>query len=157
MQKTVSQIIIETVEYIEKNGRGVYTYFDEVNKEQVQRCAYFYEGKMCAVGRCMINPQNWGTEDINPIFIGYFDEYFDEELKEEYRGHSLVFWCDLQSLHDKDTHWDNNKITQVGLEWIHTLYVSYCKDRTEQKEVKRFMQQKMQRFSPQIGKSTNPE
>ena len=38
----------------------------------------------------------------------------DNLLKEEYKGHSLSFWQEIQKFHDNDNNWDNQGLSEFG-------------------------------------------
>ncbi len=112
--KTKHQIIDETAAY----------YSEDTKRRAVSNyaCYYFQEstGNMCAVGRCVNNPRYLSLDG------GYFADtsinLSDEEIfKPEYRGHSSEFWSDLQGLHDENSHWDENGLTQEGEEYVKNL------------------------------------
>lgn len=118
--KTVDEIIEETVEYYKHNPRAT------VNDSGITRCLYFraYDSAVCAVGRCMKDPQRYASldGDVEDLLVEYGLDSLDPLLKEEYRGHSLSFWLDLQDLHDNDRYWkrkDVLKETATHISWIH--------------------------------------
>lgn len=98
------------------------------------------DGKMCAFGRCMINPDGYiggSCEIINYNLnilknkdnnILYKTEYLlDTILKEEYRGHDVLFWQQIQNWHDLRKNWDldENTISNKGLDWYNELKKQY--------------------------------
>ncbi len=80
---------------------------------------------MCAIGRYLISPGKIGvvvTSNIVPV------EYIfklDSLLKEEYRGHAVSFWKELQIFHDLSEHWDDKGITQEGKNYAESLKLTY--------------------------------
>jgi hypothetical protein len=67
-------------------------------------CEYLTpDGKMCAIGRCLIEPGD-------KMLVGSLNRddkwrigqilWSDDLLKPEYRGHPPEFWADLQKWHD---------------------------------------------------------
>lgn len=75
-------------------------------------CQYLDDkGRMCAVGRCMIDP------NIKTRSVGKIDD-LDSKLKDRYRGLPLDFWNHLQVLHDHWLHWDKNGLTYFGLKFL---------------------------------------
>ena len=107
--KSKKEIIEETVAYIQANGRAVRS----SAVTQAEMCAYFTtSGKMCAVGRCLIDP-----ESARQGTVGCFPN-FESALKPEYRGHTINFWSDLQRLHDEKDNWHTMngeiKLTKMG-------------------------------------------
>lgn len=100
--KTKLEIIEETVDHIRLHGRGV---------DRDGNCVYYdsWTGKMCAVGRCLIEPSTVDDGAVRYLMP------LDEILKPEYRGHSLDFWSGLQDFHDRSDSWhDNGELTQIG-------------------------------------------
>lgn len=90
--KTYKEVIDETVEYYKTNPFG----YDEVTC----KCVYYHpeNGAMCAVGRCLLNPQNVANYSADRLFA--YGENFNL-LKEEYRHlNDLNFWSKLQEYHD---------------------------------------------------------
>jgi hypothetical protein len=79
-----------------------------------QSCEYWTpDGKMCGIGRCLLNPQDFipfgslveHCEDdglaIYRMTNSYTDRLWsDEFLKPEYRGHPPQFWQAIQRWHD---------------------------------------------------------
>jgi len=109
---TKQAIIEETAAFYNSGNRGQtsigYIY---VNKY----------GNKCGVGRCM-------TDDGIAVFGGFGDDVIelekkvkdsysglDDILKEEYRGHSVDFWADIQGFHDNSENWDKEGISFRGL------------------------------------------
>ena len=96
--KTKQQILKETLEY----------YHEDTSRRATNKgggCEYLTDdGRMCAFGRCEVNPQNAETDPFgkNPLnqSVGKrfeHDEYqMNQSLKDEYRGHSMDFWVNVQ-------------------------------------------------------------
>jgi hypothetical protein len=108
MKKTKLEILKETYEYYsDPNKRG----------HNGERCCYLTsDGKMCAVGRCLINPkklQDLSGNTIGSLIAGY-NINLNLRLKPEYRGHSLEFWNSLQKWHDNSSNFDTDNITENG-------------------------------------------
>lgn len=107
---TKKEIILETVEYYKKNPRAV-------GKEN---CEYFIDGNMCAVGRCLIDAENFEKYNIENKCTGLTINDFrlsrrlEDELRPEYRGHSITFWTDLQILHDMNSSWIKGKDKNIN-------------------------------------------
>lgn len=90
---TKQEIIEETVKYYKNNPFGY--------NPDTTSCVYLgSEGQMCAVGRCMLQPEEFGEEAISADMLAETQEQFDSLLKEQYRGHEIVFWNNLQNFHD---------------------------------------------------------
>jgi len=123
MQKTRSEIMVETfAAYENPENRGL---------SPMGQCQYLtVDGKMCAVGRCMINPGNpayINQASFNPlgnnavtITIDEIDN-LDEHLKDEYRGQDSDFWGDLQLWHDTEHNFEDNEISRRGWDEIKKL------------------------------------
>jgi hypothetical protein len=121
---TELEIIEETVQY----------YNEDVSRRAYLHgmCTYYNEHRnMCAVGRCLIDPEGFQKRatatDFGSIaiLVNDFSINLEESLKDEYKGHSLEFWEDLQSLHDYSNHWDSNGITEEGITYVEDLKSKY--------------------------------
>lgn len=128
--KTKIEIIEETIIYYSEDpGRK-----RAVDEDNV--CVYFTNTEdfaksetMCAVGRCM-NPkkaQETGISMGRNVFhldIDLREAHhctLDSILKEEYRGHEIKFWRELQSLHDFFGNWNANGLSEKGLTNVNAL------------------------------------
>lgn len=78
-------------------------------------CQYLTDdGRMCAIGRCMLHPEDFtDTESIRDIYERADDDA-DEIMKPEYRGYPLEFWDELQDLHDTSANWDHWGLSPAG-------------------------------------------
>lgn len=100
-------IIIETVEFYEKNPRAVGI---------GGTCKYHINGRECAVGRCLTDAEKLENElrDLDgKIESGQIKDIFNNkdlsiEFKEPYAGLSVAFWDDLQDLHDYNMYWEED-------------------------------------------------
>lgn len=121
--KTKLEIIDETVKY----------YSEDISRRAVldMGCYYWMQGKMCAVGRCLIDPEaiqklieekGYGDTDVGTL-SGVTD--FQSSLKEEYRGHDLNFWKSLQIFHDENSNWCESGLTESGLIELDSLKKRY--------------------------------
>ena len=81
------------------------------------------DGMMCAVGMCMIDEalDKYGefTGNVESIAksltkIG-MERSIDVLLKDEYKGHDLEFWSELQYFHDREILWDTKGLSERGL------------------------------------------
>lgn len=112
---TKLEIIDETVAYYSDPSKRAYD-------DAVGHCRYFFDGKMCAVGRCLIDPHN----RLDSVGGSQFTE---DDLKPEYRGHNISeniwgidsFWACLQEFHDKEDHFDENGISDLGYLYIENM------------------------------------
>ena len=102
--KTKTEIIEETAAFYNLSNRG---YDKESNS-----CRYLTgDGKMCAVGRCLINPeeQQFNEEGAHTLLSCSFDL-----LKKEYRIEDLDFWYNLQRFHDCRSNWTDSGLSSDG-------------------------------------------
>lgn len=116
--KTKLEIIEETANYYNSNNRST--------TPQGGCCYLSDDGNMCAVGRCLENPE----EIQEGSFAGSFaekllDRLGDDILKEEYQGHDKLFWNELQRLHDKEYYWDEHGLTGEGRKYYEALKQKY--------------------------------
>lgn len=89
------------------------------------------DGRMCAVGMCM----NVAAIDKYGNYVGSISEIsgkinngaegLDLIFKEEYRGHDVSFWDDLQSLHDYRYYWTLEGLSEDGKEKVEQLIRKY--------------------------------
>ena len=101
--KTKTEILKETYEYYSTPSRRGTTNIS---------CEYITpSGKMCAVGRCLINPKSMPKNDIDNIWDSH---KVDLRLKEDYRGHDVIFWQDLQDWHDAEANFLQSQISKQG-------------------------------------------
>lgn len=103
--KTKIEIIEETVKF----------YTTERNHRSMNNgdCVYNGEnGKHCAVGRCFtqdLKDEGSSFTYNDSVGVCELDEMecgLDSFLSEEYKGHDLKFWSQLQKLHDMNRFWD---------------------------------------------------
>ena len=97
---TMLEILDETANFYNSGNRSV----------DGGSCRYnSQDGMQCAFGRC-VRDEEVGllTEDmaVQPYFLSL--------LKPEYQGHELMFWRDIQQLHDHGDNWDIDGLTEVG-------------------------------------------
>lgn len=110
--KTKAEIIEETVAaYADPSNRAI---------DEDGICEYSYNGKYCAVGRVLLEPHKYfGAIDCLASKSDCLDiPYANIHLlfKEEYRGHEIAFWSDLQSFHDSSSNWSDKGLTEGGHE-----------------------------------------
>lgn len=127
MRKTKKEIILETVEYYSVDPAGRRGYDEKLNT-----CLYLtQDGKMCAVGRCCIEPSTEWEGDVQTLAEDRGEEIeegylsIDNLLKEEYRGYDIEFWQDLQALHDGRHNWDKEGLTDSGQLHVAALLKRY--------------------------------
>lgn len=83
-------------------------------------CCYITDdGKMCAVGRCMTDPEPWfgGITTITRNQQRPHDSF----LKPQYHGHSLQFWEELQYFHDNRNFWTPTGLSDLGQQRLTSL------------------------------------
>jgi hypothetical protein len=117
--KTKLDIIKETFDYYNE---------DPSRRAKVNgRCEYLNsEGNMCAFGRCEINPPISETGNSDAVDNRFsHEEEMNGALKEEYRGHSMEFWEELQDLHDSDFYWLEDKASEAGQSLYRSLVAKY--------------------------------
>lgn len=113
------EILDETVEAY-KEGLSARAY-EQKTDSAVGACKYLTtDGKMCAVGRCCIDPK---SDWIGGVMLGIENGEgkrlgLEEVLKPEHRGHSIQFWYDLQCLHDSVANFTDAGYSQRGLNEI---------------------------------------
>lgn len=86
------------------------------------------DGRMCAVGMCMNDESiaRWGD------FVGNIHE-LDAKIeggiygmfKDEFEGHDVLFWKDMQKLHDEAAYWDEEGLSWAGIEKYEELKEKY--------------------------------
>lgn len=107
---TKLEIIEETIKYYSEDTsrRGL-------SPGTLDTCQYLTSnGKRCAVGRCCKDLVNFKVLDVAL-----------SNLKDEYVGHSKRFWGDLQVLHDRSYHWNNEGLTNAGKNYLNDLKMRY--------------------------------
>lgn len=124
LTKNKIEIINETKKYYENNVRSV--------KNDI--CSYYGDnGELCAFSRCCSNPESikgftTTVENMNKNY-GINPELL---LKDEYKGHSLQFWDDIQGFHDLSRFWEakdnkerGNILTKEGIAYYESLLEKY--------------------------------
>lgn len=127
--KTKLEIIDETeAAYSDPRNRGIGC--DRFSSVDI--CVYVtVDGKMCAVGRCMIepSPRMVGGADIllmeNDNRAGMLRLNLEEVLKPEYRGHPVSFWRSLQMWHDLPDNFTETSISEMGRQSLGLLRKRY--------------------------------
>ena len=119
-RKSKLEIIDETVAY----------YGEDLSRRAINdrdECVYVdpVTGNRCAVGRYMVG---------EVYFVGSVEEFDDvtpleDSLVDQYKGHSVDFWGDLQTLHDSSSFWN---LGGKGLSASGKLHVSTLKKRWKQ-------------------------
>lgn len=119
-REIAKKLLDETVAFYNSSNRGV-----DGTKEGLLygRCQYrTKEGKCCAIGRIMLKealeevskmknyPVGWLMTVTDRSASEMFIEPYDKLLNEQYIG----FLDKLQKLHDNDTFWNENGLTEYG-------------------------------------------
>jgi len=110
--KTKREIIIETSKAYTTKNRSVVGLICEYKNP---------DGNKCAVGRCLEDNSQFFHKSNNSKSILIFEDELETELKEEYRGHCIEFWQQLQWLHDGSFYWSCAGITIKGEEYVQSL------------------------------------
>jgi hypothetical protein len=114
---SANQIIDETVAYYTEDVSRR-TYNPDINN-----CLYLgANGTKCAYSRCWKEGvYSSSMEQKTPSSLdsdGYTPDYL---VQEQYQGHSVKFWNDLQTLHDNPKYWTENNISILGKEFVKEL------------------------------------
>lgn len=105
-------------------------YYSEDTSRRGQRedgmCEYFTkDGKMCAVGYCLKNPQEAAGLE-GGIGGVWGQEIKADKFKEEYQIDDEDFWDSLQLFHDSKENWDLKGLTEKGQSMLNLLKSSYA-------------------------------
>ena len=147
MEMTKLEIINETVEFYSQDTKR-----RAVTKSTAgNTCEYLNkDGCKCAVGRCF--DENHILHSFVSSFSGNVHALAREIIKkikgidlehimldssipclelddiffEKYRGHNLMFWGNLQTLHDESDYWDKNTLSQRGEKYLEHLKQKYA-------------------------------
>ena len=111
---TKTEIIEETANFYNLSNRG----YDD----SITQCIYKNgEDKKCAVGRCLnseTTPHNifkfrGDVEDLESFCISQ-DIFLEDLFLEQYKGHEIEFWTDLQNFHDCEYNFSTTGLTSKG-------------------------------------------
>ena len=119
--KTRVEIIEETAAFYNLNNLS--------NGDDNNSCVYFNEttGNRCAVGRCLKTDSDAQVSEFNEDGARRLFEMLGFNiLKDEYRIEDVVFWDKLQSLHDEEGNWNENGLTQHGIQYKNYLLKEYA-------------------------------
>lgn len=135
---TAIQIIDETVEFYGEDPDGRRSLAPNPNpKDFADKTACLYKHikadggvLMCAVGRCMIDPPEKIITPIEDLVEKAPGQSVDEILIYKYAGHPLVFWQELQELHDDKKAWRSTEagggLTDRGLSIVTVMKAKYA-------------------------------
>lgn len=130
--KTKKEIIKETATFYNLKNRAV---------AKTGACFYKEGKKACAVGRCLRPDSKIIKEGLQGVIstIAYklfphfssldtakVSFHLDQELKEEYRGHHVRFWDELQRFHDAPCNWSDTGLSEQGQKQLQTLYSKFA-------------------------------
>lgn len=103
---TKEEIIKETIEYYSVPGRRSVL----ISAGQESCCYMSPSGQMCAVGRCMKDDDRVSISKMNNGLSAedLFETYGNQILKDDYQGHNVDFWTELQALHDDKKNWNTD-------------------------------------------------
>ena len=132
---TKLEIIDETIDYYKTHKRSI---------TGNGTCLYVgIDNNRCAVSRCVIEEKlnifaNHEGESI--ICVIHNEDNIDSLLKEEYHGHDITFWENMQELHDCDSYWDINseipfnELTHQGRARLYNIKNEYLHDKVNEVE-----------------------
>ena len=127
MSKSIKEILNDIVEYYRVNPRGLQSPF---LSEDSKYSGCSYAG--CAVGfACGFSVDHWDdveygmSSSICDVHSEYCDENGDEGSEKfwgnflpQYRYKNLIFWHEIQRLHDNREHWILNNEGGQNLSWL---------------------------------------
>jgi hypothetical protein len=117
MEKKLTQhdIIDETVEFYSNNPRSIHPL--------TKKCLYNgYNGEKCAFSRCCTNDSKF-IEASNAL--GQNDAVLLPKYAHFLLNENIGFWSSIQSLHDNDTYWEENQLTDKGKNYVKDLKQQY--------------------------------
>ena len=123
---TKSEILEETIEFYTTDP-------SRRSLDDAGSCVYNAgTAQHCAVGRCL-TPffQEQGRKlKFNVMGFEDFVDYYgytshDEALQEQYQGHDMQFWVNLQYFHDTKKFWNETGLTAEGEEQMKFLINKY--------------------------------
>lgn len=121
MLKTKLEIIQETADFYSADTTRRATYKTSIGT----KCNYLtMDGKMCAAGRCMVNPEIF-AKDNHPINLFDYNDVY-AALKPKYRQQDIDFWKSLQSFHDTNNYWDDKGLTAAGNAALNALKTAFA-------------------------------
>jgi hypothetical protein len=136
---TKEEIIKDTIEWYSVGGRRSLG-------ENGKKCCYHSEnGNKCAVGRFILHDKinqvvetcNGGDVDDLASHFGLtisedehgFIKSIDNIIEEKAKGHNIGFWNSLQSLHDTNSHWnEDGSINNIGTSYVEKMCKWYDLD-----------------------------
>jgi hypothetical protein len=118
MEKTMLEILKETADYYSADpNRRSFGLYNSPNSNH------------CAIGRCLLPElQEKGTDllgnESDPLTFAYLNglEDFNLALSPEYRGHTPLFWQDLQNFHDFESYWNSKGLSEKGKQMLGSIF-----------------------------------
>ncbi len=115
---TKIEIIEETVEFYRNNPRAY---------DPLVGCLYVTSsGLRCAHSRCLNETlidlksiESW--QNAGHIIMKHGDSIH----KDQYRGHRIDFWTDIQNLHDNSMYWSGTELSEEGKQMVESLKRKY--------------------------------
>lgn len=108
-------LINETIEYYKNNDRAI----------RNGDCLYYDNGtgNMCAVGRCLEDPENY-SDRVNNV-KNLLQSEGDVMFQEKYRNYPSELWDELQDFHDNSLNWNGRELTERGDKEARELRVNW--------------------------------
>ena len=103
----------------EFEGRPICVYYKDDTRNKSAVCMCLTTKALSHIGR-----EHFGGDvrDLDDFLSNNLDYY----MKDQYRGHSLEFWGDLQTLHDSTRYWTNTGLSDYGQEQLSDLKKRYA-------------------------------
>ena|SRR5688500_8026129 len=125
MRKTTHEIIDEIAAHYNLGNRSVemraFEDKDGLIEEREYSCLYNSpDGKHCAFAYMCIDPSKLEEYcGVKDLFRD--DKVTMDDLKEEYRGHDIGFYSDLQAFHDTRDYWTEEGLNEFGKNKVESL------------------------------------
>lgn len=130
MLKTKLEILIEVIEYYKEDVNRRSIAFSKSSEGILCQvgCHYFHpkNNKVCAIGYCLNNPKEFEKETDGAAIDS--EVFYVEAFKEDYQIDDLEFWSKLQVFHDSSRFWNEEGLTETGLDHYNKLKKEYAKD-----------------------------
>lgn len=120
---TKVEIIEETAAFYNLGNRG----YNSNTGHGEGFCVYrTSDNRRCGVGRCLTEKGLISFVKNGVASIKYEPRsLLENNLKEEYKGHEVDFWSDIQSFHDTHLHWNQEGISEKGIAFKKCLIERY--------------------------------
>lgn len=90
----------------------------------IPACHYYLDGKVCAVGYCLQDPEMF-EEKYGDAIDSFEIEDIIQHFKPEYRIEDIEFWRDLQEFHDTDSNFYEDCLSPQGRSNVADLLIKY--------------------------------